>query len=116
MLGWDIQADDGKGHSSVEDARATMELFKREKGGFEREAVRRFGVRARGVGGRAGGLESLPGGTGVAYGRRGEAVDEIEGLEDEESEVGETGGGSGANGTVGRKSEKKKKKKKTGKK
>lgn len=40
VLGLEIQ---GGEHSSVEDARATMELFKREKVGFEREVVKLFG-------------------------------------------------------------------------
>ena len=44
LLGIEIQA---RAHSSVEDARATMELFKREKVGFEREA-RRFQDHRRG--------------------------------------------------------------------
>ncbi|KAF1985039.1 hypothetical protein K402DRAFT_413487 [Aulographum hederae CBS 113979] len=41
ILGWDIQAGE---HSSIEDARATMALFQREKESFEREHVRVFGV------------------------------------------------------------------------
>ena len=41
LLGLEIQ---GGAHSSVEDARATMALFRREKGGFEKEAVRKYGV------------------------------------------------------------------------
>ena len=40
LLGVKIQAGE---HSSVEDARATMALFRAEKEGFEAEAVRRFG-------------------------------------------------------------------------
>lgn len=43
LLGWSIQDDAVKGHSSVEDARAAMALFKTEKKGFEAEAVRLFG-------------------------------------------------------------------------
>lgn len=49
VLGWEIQRDEKKGHSSVEDARATMALFRAEKVGFEREAGRRFGRGAAAV-------------------------------------------------------------------
>lgn len=42
VLGIDIQADQ---HSSVEDARATMLLFRREKEGFEREHAKAWGTR-----------------------------------------------------------------------
>lgn len=44
LLGIEIQAGE---HSSIEDARATMMLYKREKAGFEREHVRRWGVDRR---------------------------------------------------------------------
>ncbi|KAL8986903.1 MAG: hypothetical protein Q9177_003843 [Variospora cf. flavescens] len=47
ILGVDIQ---GGEHSSIEDARATMLLFRREKDGFEREHQKRYGVTR--VGGR----------------------------------------------------------------
>jgi len=67
ILGWDIQMDAKKGHSSVEDARATMELFKREKDGFEREAARLYGRPGQMKGGNArqvmvgrGGLTARP--------------------------------------------------------
>ncbi|KAL9136024.1 MAG: hypothetical protein Q9175_002762 [Cornicularia normoerica] len=40
VLGVDIQ---GGEHSSIEDARATMLLFRREKGGFEKEHIKKFG-------------------------------------------------------------------------
>ncbi|KAK0511964.1 hypothetical protein JMJ35_005092 [Cladonia borealis] len=40
ILGVDIQ---GGEHSSIEDARATMLLFRREKDGFEREHVKKWG-------------------------------------------------------------------------
>ena len=40
ILGIDIQSGE---HSSVEDAQATMLLFRREKDGFEREHVKRWG-------------------------------------------------------------------------
>ena len=43
ILGWDIQNDVRRGHSSVEDARTAMALFQREKGGFENEAAKTFG-------------------------------------------------------------------------
>ncbi|KAI4104373.1 MAG: hypothetical protein LQ345_007280 [Seirophora villosa] len=46
VLGVDIQ---GGEHSSIEDARATMLLFRREKDGFEREHQKRYGgTRANG--------------------------------------------------------------------
>ena len=44
LLGLEIQAG---AHSSVEDARATMALFRREKAAFEREAVRKYGAPKR---------------------------------------------------------------------
>lgn len=44
VLGVDIQ---GGEHSSVEDARATMLLFRREKEGFEREHTKKWGVEYR---------------------------------------------------------------------
>ena len=40
VLGVDIQ---GGQHSSIEDARATMMLFRREKAGFEKEHMKKFG-------------------------------------------------------------------------
>ena len=40
VLGADIQ---GGAHSSIEDARATMLLFRREKEGFEKEHMKKFG-------------------------------------------------------------------------
>lgn len=46
VLGVDIQ---GGEHSSVEDARATMLLFRREKDGFEREHLKRWGSGAKGA-------------------------------------------------------------------
>lgn len=46
VLGWDIQGDEVKGHSSVEDAKAAMALFKAERTGFEEEAKRVFGQAA----------------------------------------------------------------------
>ena len=44
VLGLDIQ---GGEHSSVEDARATMLLFRREKEGFEREHTKKWGIEYR---------------------------------------------------------------------
>lgn len=46
LLGLEIQ---GGEHSSVEDARATMMLFRRDKAGFERENAKRWGVDRREV-------------------------------------------------------------------
>lgn len=46
VLGWEIQADERAGHSSVEDARAAMALYKYDKAAFEREAT---GKGARGA-------------------------------------------------------------------
>lgn len=82
LLGVEIQ---GGEHSSVEDARATMMLFRRDRNGFERENVRRWGPDRREV---------------VAT--QGEKGDEDA---DEE-------GGEGDEGAVKKKSKKKKKKKK----
>lgn len=56
-LGMQIQ---GGEHSSVEDARATMMLFKMEKVGFEEESRRRFGVRTQVNGKRVVVAEALP--------------------------------------------------------
>ena len=47
ILGLRIQGDDKKGHSSVEDARATMALFKKEKADFEREHAKIWGRDSR---------------------------------------------------------------------
>lgn len=44
LLGLEIQ---GGEHSSVEDARATMMLFRRDKAGFEREHAKRWGMDRR---------------------------------------------------------------------
>jgi RNA exonuclease 4 len=53
VLGVDIQ---GGEHSSVEDARATMLLFRKEKEGFEREHVKRWGTGRKGEGKDEGGI------------------------------------------------------------
>ena len=58
ILGVDIQ---GGEHSSVEDARATMLLFRREKDGFEREHMKRWGTGAKGMEGRDAGLSKKRG-------------------------------------------------------
>jgi RNA exonuclease 4 len=42
VLGYDIQSGE---HSSIEDARVAMLLFRKEKAAFEQEHARRFGVR-----------------------------------------------------------------------
>ncbi|KAI9798035.1 MAG: 3'-5' exonuclease [Candelina submexicana] len=47
VLGWEIQTGE---HSSVEDARACMALFRREKEAFEREHAIRFSIRKVKVG------------------------------------------------------------------
>ncbi|MCJ1454300.1 3'-5' exonuclease [Mycoblastus sanguinarius] len=47
VLGVDIQ---GREHSSIEDARATMLLFRREKAGFEREHTKKWGYEHRKMG------------------------------------------------------------------
>ena len=48
VLGLEIQADEKKGHSSVEDAKAVMALFRQEKVHFERIAHEKFGKAAGG--------------------------------------------------------------------
>lgn len=62
ILGWEIQADARTGHSSVEDAKATMALFRGERVNFEKEARRVHG-RAAGVSADAvaGEIEGLAG-------------------------------------------------------
>lgn len=85
VLGVDIQGDERKGHSSAEDARAAMELFKSEKAGFEREVVRMFGrggVVGKGAKG-SGGPQKGKGKVQVA------AVNEPAEDEDVEDEVGD---------------------------
>jgi len=52
VLGWEIQADERAGHSSVEDARAAMALYKHDKMAFEREATGK-GARGGAGGGKA---------------------------------------------------------------
>lgn len=47
VLGWKIQGDDKKGHSSVEDAGAAMALFKKDKVEFEREHAKVWGRDSR---------------------------------------------------------------------
>ena len=47
VLGVDVQ---GGEHSSVEDARVAMWLYRREKEGFEREWMRRWGAVEKGRG------------------------------------------------------------------
>jgi len=54
VLGLKIQGDDKRGHSSVEDARATMALFKKEKADFEREHAKIWGRERKGRGERVG--------------------------------------------------------------
>jgi len=57
VLGLKIQGDEAKGHSSVEDARATMGLFRKEKAEFEKEHRKVWGAdgrRGKGDGGKVG--------------------------------------------------------------
>lgn len=55
VLGWKIQGDERRGHSSVEDARATMALFRKEKAEFEKEHRKIWGSDGRtGKGGKVG--------------------------------------------------------------
>lgn len=69
VLGWEIQKGE-KGHDSVEDAKAAMALFRREKGEFEREIVKRFGVK-RGSEGRKDGKSGT-----AAEGAKANGIDE----------------------------------------
>lgn len=85
LLGLEIQ---GGEHSSVEDARATMMLFRRDKAGFEREHAKRWGVDRREV-------EVVP-------------VKEVTGNQDGEVD----GDGDGENAAPTKKKSKKNKKKK----
>ncbi|GAB7362228.1 hypothetical protein MBLNU230_g2253t1 [Neophaeotheca triangularis] len=99
-LGWEgFQRGE---HSSLEDARAAMGLWRKEKGGFEEEVRRRFGGRReRGKGKGMGGREV----------EDGESEDEVEGLEGEDG----SGDGSGDEEEArpaGPKTTKKKRKKK----
>lgn len=50
VLGVDIQSGE---HSSIEDARATMLLFRREKDGFEKEHMKKFGADRKRLNGMA---------------------------------------------------------------
>ena len=58
VLGVDIQSGE---HSSLEDARATMLLFRREKEGFEKEHMKRFGPNHKRPSGLADGVEDEEG-------------------------------------------------------
>ena len=118
LLGWEIQKGE-KGHDSVEDARATMAVFKKERKEFEREAGRRFGVRnaSGGTGKDEGGAKGAEGKSGELRGKDeapdGAAVDG-EGADTEGDSVSESDGAgmndrSQATGT--RKKRRKKKKK-----
>lgn len=70
VLGLTIQVGE---HSSVEDARATMALFRREKGGFEMENRKVYGTKRR--------VENAKG-----KGSREESEDVESGSEDEDEE------------------------------
>lgn len=96
VLGWGIQGDEKKGHSSVEDAKATMALFRKEKGGFEREFVKTYGRSAvMGRGGKQGkGVAAVVAGPGNGGGgRRAAELDEDE-SGDESVESDDEGEGS----------------------
>jgi RNA exonuclease 4 len=71
-LGLEIQTGE---HSSIEDARATMMLFRKEKAGFEEENKKVFGVRGRMGGKKEAGKKSVA------------AVEEDDDSEEEEEEV-----------------------------
>jgi len=87
ILGWDIQMDAKKGHSSVEDARAAMALFKREKDGFEKEAARLYGRPGQMRGGNARQVLVRRGNSTVRFEEEGEGEEEDEdNVDDEEAE------------------------------
>lgn len=119
VLGLEIQT--GSGHNSVEDARSAMLLFRREKMGFEQEAVKAYGRRP---------MQTARNGAGkVELHQEGESNgnDKINGTVDDESELDEdeiaallsdedgstkeNGSIEAINGTAAPKKRKKKKKK-----
>ncbi|KAK3678060.1 3'-5' exonuclease [Recurvomyces mirabilis] len=96
VLGLKIQEGE---HSSVEDARASMLLFRTEKEGFEAEVRRRFG--RGGVEGRGGGRRGVVGGGGKGGGKGwegGNSEEEDSILDEEDDEDEEEGFGSEGDG------------------
>lgn len=71
VLGVDIQ---GGEHSSIEDARATMLLFRREKAEFEKEHVKKFGPDHR----RLNGVQTTKEGNAIKARRRGRKKSRLE--------------------------------------
>lgn len=95
-------------HSSVVDARATMMLFRRDKEGFERENLKRWGIdrRERGLGGGKGGAAGGAGGENDGEEGQEEGGEEVDGHEGEGIER------NGNEGDAKKKAKKSKKKKK----
>lgn len=131
VLGWKIQGDERKGHSSVEDARATMALFRKEKAEFEKEHRKVWGADVRGGKGAKVGKEVVVGnGRAVEVKQKAKVdnlddsigllpaddeddmEDEDEEVEDEESSEAAEEEGNGAQSSAGPAKKKKKKKKK----
>lgn len=105
VLGLDIQ---GGEHSSLEDARATMALFRHERQGFDEEAQKRFGIRgAKGSGSAAkrGGKKAVEGL--VGDGGHGSDVEDVSDGEDSEADRADDAGQEGV--AKGKKKRKKKK-------
>lgn len=112
-LGLTIQTGE---HSSVEDARATMALFRKEKQGFEEENRRTFGTKRRVLGGRGRREESVGEEEGEGDGDEDEDEDldeeDLDLLEGEEDEfAAELGGGAAAKKKAAPDKKKRKKKK-----
>jgi len=106
VLGLEIQTGE---HSSVEDARAAMELFKHERAGFEEEVRRRYG----GSGGRKSTRERVKGEPREksAVAAREESVDvESEGDDEEEDDGDEEGQAQKVDADTAAKKPKKKRK------
>jgi len=94
VLGLKIQGDEAKGHSSVEDARATMGLFRKEKAEFEKEHRKVWGADGRRGKGAGGGPKVGKGaGVGSEVSRLGEESEDdappdriVRGLDEEDDE------------------------------
>lgn len=120
-LGLTIQVGE---HSSVEDARATMALFRKEKQGFEEENRKVYGTKRRMVMGKGRREESLEA-EGVGSDDEGEEDDDddedldeedldlLEGEEDEFAQMREESGGAKKKAAPDKKKKKKKKKSRT---